>query len=494
MIRERLLQRALERGKPWDMIVIGGGATGAGIAVDAASRHYDVLLLERHDFGSGTSSRSTKLIHGGVRYLKQGHLPLVVEALQERRRLLRNAPHLVHDLPFIIPSYRWWETPYYGVGLGAYDLLAIGNDHGSRMLSRRETAHRMPTLRANGLKGGVLYHDGQFDDTRLLISLIKTGVFHGAIALNHMPVVGLARTSSGQIAGVAFRDEETNRTYEAAARIVINATGVFCDGVRRLANPSAPPLVAPSQGTHLVFDRRFLPCDAALMVPQTADGRVLFAIPWHGHTLVGTTDVAVPQAAAEPRATAPEIDFILATAGQYLTPAPTKADVLSVFTGIRPLVQAQPGMSTAQLSREHVIHDDAGMLTVTGGKWTTYRRMAEQAIDRAASRAGLPERKCLTRNLPIIDQMPIPAAPRLHPTLPYTTSHVVIAARDEMACTVEDVLARRTRALFLNARVAAELAPQVAEIIAKEQNRDAAWQRAQVKAFTELARGYQLGE
>jgi glycerol-3-phosphate dehydrogenase len=519
MNRTELLRRATDRREPWDLIVIGGGATGVGVAVDAATRGYAVLLVEQSDFGKGTSSRSTKLVHGGVRYLAQGNLPLVVEALRERGRLRRNAPHLVHDLAFVVPGYAWWEKPYYGAGLAAYDLLAGSAHFGpSRILSRRDALRRLPTLKPEGLRGGVVYHDGQFDDTRLLVSLVRTAADHGATLLNYVQVTGLTRDAGGAVDGVIARDVEGGVEFPAAARVVVNATGAFCDAVRHLADPAAADLVAPSQGSHLVFDRSFLPGNSALLVPRTSDGRVLFAIPWHGHTLVGTTDMAVAAAPLEPRPTDAEVDFILDTAGRYLARPPRRADVLSAFAGIRPLVRTGGGRATAALSRDHTVRRDApGLLTITGGKWTTYRAMAEDCVNRAAALAGLPPRRCATRSLRLhgfqrdadesgplavygsdaaaIRELaradPALAAP-LHSALPYVGAEVVWAARAEMARTVEDVLARRTRALFLNARAAIGSAPRVAELLAVESGRDDAWRAAQVAAFAEIARGYCL--
>jgi glycerol-3-phosphate dehydrogenase len=521
MNRPDLLARALDRREPWDLVVIGGGSTGAGVAVDAATRGYSVLLLEAHDFGKGTSSRSTKLVHGGVRYLAQGNVGLVREALRERGLLLRNAPHLVHDRAFIVPAYAWWEKPFYGLGLTAYDLLAGRSGFGrSKLLSRADTLRRLPTLRADGLRGGVVYHDGQFDDARLLIDLLLTAADAGAVVLNYAPVTALTHGPGGRVSGVVARDAETGREFAAAARVVVNATGAFCDGIRHLDDPAAPPLVSPSQGTHLVFDRSFLPGDSALLVPKTPDGRVLFVIPWHGHTLVGTTDVAIPAVPLEPRPSEQEIDFILETAGRYLAKPPTRADVLSTFAGVRPLVKAAGVARTATLSREHTLHTDRpGLLTITGGKWTTYRAMAEDGVNVAAERAGLPRRACVTPHRPIHGAPgdtkercgplavygsdaaavralqhddPTLAAP-LHPALPYTGAEVVWAVRTEMARTVEDVLARRLRALFLNAPAAIDMAPRVAGLMAHELGRDAAWQAGQVKAFAEVARGYRLG-
>jgi glycerol-3-phosphate dehydrogenase len=517
--RAALLQRAFDPGERWDILVIGGGATGVGIAVDAASRGYRTLLLEQQDFGKGTSSRSTKLIHGGVRYLRQGNLGLVMEALRERGRLARNAPHLVYELGFVVPAYTWWERPFYGLGLSLYDVLAGGGPFAAtRLLSKKETLKRLPTLRAGGLRGGVLYSDGQFDDARLLIALVLTAIDRGAVALNYVRVIGLTRGADSRVTGVIAQDAEAGATAEIAARVVINATGPFCDEVRRLAEAAALPMITPSQGLHLVFDRSFLPGDHALMVPETPDGRVMFAIPWQGHTLIGTTDTAVEETTLEPRPHEAEIDFILETAGRYLERAPTRGDVLSAFVGIRPLVRQSRALTTAALSRDHTISvEPSGLVTITGGKWTTYRRMAEDCVDRAAPLAGLPPRRCVTRSLLIhghhedassfgplavygndayhvrdlIQKEPELGTP-LHPAFSYCGAEVVWAARREFARTVEDVLARRTRALFLNARAAVEMAPRVAELLAHELGRDAAWQRQQVEDFARLAEGYMV--
>ncbi len=394
-------ERRWEKNRLWDMIVVGGGATGVGVAVDAASRGFAVLLLEQSDFGKGTSSRSTKLVHGGVRYLEQGNLALVMEALRERGLLRRNAPHLVHDLAFVIPRFQWWEGFFYGLGLKAYQLLSGKYRFGpSLILSRAETLARLPNVRSEGLRGGVLYHDGQFDDARLLINLAVTAAEQGATLANYVQVTGLTQNASGRIDGVRALDLESGQEFTARARIVINATGAFGDKVRRFANPRAAPLIAASQGIHLVFPRSFLPGDAALMVPRTSDGRVMFAIPWLGHTLVGTTDTPLDDATLEPLPREEEISFLLETAGRYLHKAPTRADVLSVFTGIRPLVRRGKAKNTAALSRDHTIHfDPSGLLTITGGKWTTYRNMAEDCVNQAIHHTHLPPRRCQTRHV-----------------------------------------------------------------------------------------------
>ena len=517
MNRTDMVQRASQRQEPWDIVVIGGGATGVGIAVDAASRGYDVLLLEQHDFGKGTSSRSTKLVHGGVRYLQQGNISLVMEALKERGILRQNAPHLVSDLAFVVPNYDWWEAPFYGVGLKVYNVLAGKYGFGdSEILSREETLARLPTIKTEGLRGGVVYYDGQFDDSRLLINLAQTAAEQGATLVNYARVTGVTQAADGFIDGVVAVDEETGLEFRAGAKVVLNATGPFLDGVRRLADPSAPALIAPSQGVHLVFDRSFLPGRSAIMVPHTRDGRVMFAIPWHGHTLVGTTDTPIAEPTLEPRAFDEEVAFILETAGQYLHRAPTRADVLSLSVGIRPLVRAEGAPSTATLSRDHTIHIDAsGLLSVAGGKWTTYRHMAEDAVNQGALLARLPEQACKTRTLNIhgfhlhaekfgalsvygSDALAIndmirahpPLGQSLHGALPYRRAEVVWAVRVEMARRVEDVLARRTRALFLNTAAAVEMAPEVARIMAAELGLGEAWQRDQVAGFTELARNY----
>jgi len=479
--RDASLKRIAARKEPWDIAVIGGGSTGVGIAVDAASRGYSVVLLEQHDFGKGTSSRSTKLVHGGVRYLQQGNISLVMEALKERGLLLRNAPHLVHDLKFIVPNYEWWEAPFYGIGMKVYDLLAGKYGFGpSQILSREEVLESIPTLSQEGLRGGVKYHDGQFDDARLLIDLASTAAKYDACLVNYARVVSLAKDSEGFVNGLTVRDQESGASYTLSARCVINATGPFCDELRRVDDPASQPIIAPSQGVHVVLPREFLPGDTAIMVPHTRDGRVMFAIPWHGHTLVGTTDTPIPDTTLEPSPTGEEIDFIFETASDYLAKRPTRADVLSVFTGIRPLVKASEASGTAALSRDHHIEiSSSGLLTIAGGKWTTYRHMAEDAVDHAAVLGGLIERRCVTSDLAVHN-------PGSH------DDDAGWFARHEMARTVEDVLARRTRLLFLDARAALAKAPEVARELARELGRDEAWQKSEIGAFTETANHYRI--
>lgn len=523
MRRDEMLRRIRERRDPWDIAVIGGGATGMGVAVDAAARGFDVVLVEAHDFGKGTSSRSTKLVHGGVRYLEQGNIPLVMSALKERGLLRQNAPHLVHDLAFVVPNYSWWEAPFYGIGLKLYDLLAGKYGFGpSRLLSREETLAQLPALEPEELRGGVVYYDGQFDDARLLIHLAMTATDHGATIANYCRATELLRDEEGYVNGLAARDAETGEDLSISARIVINATGVFTDEVRRMADANTEPLMVTSQGIHLVFDRSFLKGDTALMVPRTPDGRVLFVIPWHDHAVAGTTDTPVDGPSLEPKAFDEEIEFILETAGRYLTRPPTRADVLAVYVGLRPLVKTDSGNGkTSALSRDHVIHvDTSGLLTITGGKWTTYRHMAEDCVDHAITLGRLRDELCPTKNLKIHGYLEVaeseegsedplavygsdaeqirtlaanPAlARRLHSDLPYIGAQVVWAAREEMARSVEDVLARRTRALFLNARAATQMAQPVATLLAGELGRDETWIAAQVREFCELAKQYMV--
>jgi len=520
MNRAEMYRRLRSHGGPWDLIVVGGGATGVGVAIDGASRGYDVLLVEQSDFGKGTSSRSTKLAHGGVRYLEQGNVSLVMEALRERGLMLQNAPHLVRNLGFVVPNYDWWEAPFYGIGLKLYNLLAGKYGFGdSRILSREETLERLPTINTGGLRGGVIYFDGQFDDSRMLINLAATAAEQGAVLINYAQVIGLLKDNDAFVNGVAVRDMETGEEFEAAAKVVINATGPFTDDLRRKAEPDTQPMIAPSQGIHLVFDGSFLAGDNAIMVPHTSDGRVMFALPWHGHTLVGTTDTPVAEAALEPVAQEQEIEFVLGTASLYLAKKPTRGDVTSIFAGIRPLVRAGDSANTAALSRGHTIRiENSGMVTICGGKWTTYRHMAEDCVNQAAILGRLEERPCVTGHLnihgfhssaarfgrlsvygsdaPAIEKLgeadPSLAGP-LHGALPYSAAEVVWAAREEMARTVEDVLARRTRALFLNARAAIEMAPRVAALMARELGWNAAREQAQLQAFHETAHGFLPG-
>lgn len=515
MKREEMLQQLEEPSETWDVVVIGGGATGLGTAVEAAGRGYRTLLLERKDYAQGTSSRSTKLIHGGVRYLQQGNVALVLEALRERGLLFRNAPHLVRNLSFVVPLYDWWEGPFYGIGLKLYDMLAGKLGLGPSMrLTREEAITLLPTIEPHGLRGGVIYHDGQFDDARLAVNLAQTLADLGGVPLNHVNVEGLIK-NNGFVEGVTARDRETGREYAIPSRVVINATGVHTDSVRRLDDPVVQDLITPSQGVHLVLDRSFLPGESAIMVPHTDDGRVLFAVPWHDRVIVGTTDTRVDTIEDEPRPLPEEVEFLLHHAARYLTRHPQRSDVLSIFAGLRPLAHPA-GKDTASISRDHILSiADSGLVTITGGKWTTYRKMGEDVVDAAAAIAGLPECRSMTRHLRIhgwqetggngglwadygadagllarlAAENPSWGEP-LHPKLTYRACEVIWGVRHEWARTVEDVLARRTRALFLDARASMEMAPRVAALMAAELGRDEEWQREQVESFCGLAAGY----
>ena len=520
MTRAEMLNQLHSHPAEWDIIIVGGGATGIGAAIDAASRGYDTLLLEGSDFGKGTSSRSTKLVHGGVRYLEQGNVSLVMEALKERGILRQNAPHLVSNLEFIVPSYDWWEAPFYGLGLKIYNILSGKYGFGpSTLLSREETLQRLLTINQDGLRGGVVYYDGQFDDARLLINMVATAAEQGATVINYCRVTGLTKDKDGFVNGIAARDEETGQDFTTKAKVVVNATGPFTDAIRRLADPRVKPMISPSQGIHLVFDRSFLPGNSAMMVPHTSDGRVMFAIPWHGHTLVGTTDTPISEPTVEPSPQEEEIEFILKTAGQYLHKAPTRGDVLSVFTGIRPLVNTGNSSNTAALSRDHTIQiDESGLLNIAGGKWTTYRNMAEDCVNHAAILGKLPERECVTKQLRIhgfqanglksdhlsfygSDAAAIQElmagepelAQTLTPGLPYVGAEVIWAVRHELARTVEDVLCRRTRSLFLNTTAALDAAPRVAMLMARELEYDSIWERKQLDDFQRVASHFSLG-
>jgi glycerol-3-phosphate dehydrogenase len=517
MNRNDMLEKARARTGPWDIIIVGGGATGVGTAVDAATRGYATLLLEQADFGKGTSSRATKLVHGGVRYLEQGNVSLVMEALKERGLLRQNAPHLVHELAHVVPSYSWWEGPFYGIGLKLYQMLSGKYGFGpSQLLTKEETIKRIPSVNPDGLTGGVVYYDGQFDDTRLLINLVATAAEQGATLVNYTRVTSLHKGADNIVNGVSWQDVETGETHQAAAKVVINATGAFTDSVRRMGEPDATKMIAPSQGAHIILDRSFLPGTNAILVPHTKDGRVMFAIPWHEHTLVGTTDTPVPEAVLEPVATEKEVEFMLETASLYLAKRPTKADILSVWAGIRPLVKAGDGKNTAALSRDHTVHiDQCGLLSIAGGKWTTYRNMAEDTVNHAATLGDLPENPCVTKTLNIHGYTPnaerfgplalygtdaleirklieedAALGTRLDEDLPYVAAEVVWAVRSEMARSVEDVLARRTRALFLNSRAALRMAPRVAALLAQELGKDKAWQADQIEKFGQVAAGF----
>jgi glycerol-3-phosphate dehydrogenase len=515
--------QALENADSWDIIVIGGGATGLGVAVDAASRGYKTLLLEQADFAKGTSSRSTKLVHGGVRYLEQGNVRLVREALFERGHILKNAPHLAKKQAFIIPVYSLWESIKYTAGLKIYDLMAGGQRIGrSVFLSKRKVLESMPGVRTLKLRGGVRYYDGQFDDARMAVNLAQSCEDHGGTVLNYFKVTGLMKDEKGKLSGVVAKDSETGRAYQLKASVVVNATGVFVDEIHQMDEGEARPTIQPSQGIHLVLPPVFLETTtSALMIPKTDDGRVLFMVPWHGKLLAGTTDTPVQQHTLEPRALEEEITFILRNAGKYLKKAPRRSDVLSIFAGLRPLAlpdSSKNGKSTKDISRNHSLQvSGSGLLTITGGKWTTYRRMAQDTVDKAITLGGLTPVACQTADMKIhgwsekkeaddrwtmygSDAPKIRALLTEHPdwsgaidrVWDITRAEIVWSVRSEMARTVEDVLSRRFRVLFLDAAAAIRMAAPVARILSEELQRDEAWERAQVSDFSRLAAEYLL--
>ncbi len=492
MDRTQTIDRVSVRPDAWDVVVIGGGATGVGCALDAASRGLDVLLLEQHDLGKGTSSRSTKLIHGGVRYLARGDVRMVREALLERDALLRNAPHIVQKLDFIVPCYSSWQKLYYGAGLKLYDMLAGAHGLGrSRILSRNETIKMLPTVRRKSLAGGVLYRDAQFDDARLLIDIASEASARGAAVLNYAKVSRIEKPAEDSLWRLEFEDVDAGKTYNVTSRAVINAAGIFSDEVRRLVDPDPKQTLTFSRGIHLVLGREFLPADSAMLIPQTSDGRVLFCIPWRGRTLVGTTETPVDSPELEPTAIDSEIDFIITAAGEYLDRGPNRGDIMSVFAGIRPLIKDQAAKNTAGISRSHALYlGSSGLITITGGKWTTYRKMAEDAVDKAVETFGLSAGKCATAELTITPPIASRDLELLHAGLPCTRGDVIRAVRQEMALTLEDTLARRTGALFLNAKAAIEAAPATADIMAKELRKNEDWKAAQITEFIQIAENY----
>ncbi|WP_437230708.1 glycerol-3-phosphate dehydrogenase/oxidase [Planctomicrobium sp. SH661] len=489
MNREAALARLSE--ETWDVVVIGGGATGLGTAVDAASRGFSTLLLEQADFAKATSSRSTKLIHGGVRYLQQGNVHLVRESLHERGLLLRNAPQLVRPVEFIIPAHSWVERIYYATGLKAYDLLAgrLGMA-GSRMLSREEMQRRIPTLKREEFSGGVSYFDAQFDDARLAVSLAQTLMNQGGVALNYVRVHALLK-ENGRVRGVEAEDGETGDRYRISAKSIVNATGIFSDEVRRLDDAAAKPTLSLSQGAHIVVDRKFLPASSAIIVPRTDDGRVLFLIPWHGATVIGTTDTPVENASLEPRPMRDEINFLLEHSNRYLSAKVERSDIRSSFAGLRPLVRSDHQSTTSKLSRDHVVHvGESGLVSIAGGKWTTFRKMGADAVEAAIKAAGLPQQPSRTESLRFsledtadrfnLDHLPV-----------INDEFIRECVRDTMARTVEDILARRSRMLFVNVQEALQHAPHVATVMAQELHFDEHWIATQLAEFQQVAEGYQ---
>lgn len=505
----------------WDVIVIGGGATGLGSALESASRGYKTLLLEQHDFSKSTSSKSTKLVHGGVRYMAQGYIDLVKEACKERGLLLKNAPHLTRNLTFVIPIYTWKDRIMYTLGLKFYDFLAgklsLGSSH---FINRKKTLENLPTVKQEGLMGGVVYHDGQFDDSRLALNVAQTAIEKGAHVLNYAKVISLSKDANQKLNGLTFRDEISGKEYHVNGKAIINATGVFADNINKMDHGTDKKTISPSQGVHIMVDKKFCPTDSAIMIPKTKDGRVLFAVPWHDKIILGTTDTPVKKAVLEPEATEAEIDFILETAQSYLNPAPTRADILSVFAGLRPLAAAQEGQKTKEVSRSHkVLVAPSNLVSIVGGKWTTFRKMAEDTIDKVEETLNWKHIETPTEHLKIhgyregvkqdnplyfygndIERInnlanEIPDGKTyLSEKLKINKAQIVWAVREEMAMNLEDVLARRTRALLLDRKEALAIAPKVAEIMAAELNKDSSWIEKEVNEFKEISNFYKSNQ
>lgn len=517
--RSKLIERVKETSE-WDVIVIGGGASGLGVALDALSRGFKTILLEQVDFAKGTSSKATKLVHGGVRYLAQGDISLVREALHERGLLQQNAPHLVKNQSFVIPNYSWFDGLFYTIGMKIYDFLAGKLSLGKSIhINKEETQRRISTVRTKGLYGGVVYQDGQFDDSRLAVNVAQTCIQMGGVALNYMRVTNLTKNGAGKVNGIIAQDTDTGEVFTIQGKAIINATGIFVDDILKMDKPEAKQMVRPSQGVHLVFDKSFLPGDDAIMIPKTDDGRVLFLVPWHNRVIAGTTDTPIDEHSLEPIALEKEIEFILKTAGRYLTKQPTRQDALAVFAGLRPLA-APTGNSnkTKEISRSHkVIVSDSNLLTLTGGKWTTFRRMGQDTVDKAIKIGCLPKKESTSATQKIYsaipttdrsnhmyiygsDQEAIHALAQENPVwdeklvehLEFKKAEVLWAVRNELAQTVEDVLSRRVRILFLDAKAAITAAPEVARILAQELGKDDNWQKNQVENFEKVAKNYIL--
>jgi len=518
MKRNEMIAKIKDNSKEFDFIIIGGGATGIGIALEASARGYSTVLLEKSDFTKSTSSKSTKLVHGGVRYLAQGDVGLVREAVVERGLLTQNAPHLVKNQSFIIPTHGLYDELQYTVGLTLYDLLAGKLSLGrSKRISKAKTLKRISTINPDKISAGVVYYDGQFDDTRLAINTLQSAEEMGAIVLNYCTVTGLIKDTSGKVSGVKFIDEESNESYEIKGKQVVNATGVFADDVLKMDSPNAKKTIAPSQGVHLVLDKSFLPDNDAIMIPKTDDGRVLFLVPWHGRVVVGTTDTPIKEESLEPIALEEEIEFILNTAARYLKKAPKRSDVLSVFAGLRPLAAAAEGKKTKEISRSHKIFEsNSGLFTMVGGKWTTYRKMGEDLVNKAEKRNGWSHIPTKTKHLKIhgykenvnhnnplyfygSDQEDIIKLSKeegmgeeLSSSLGIMKAQVVWAVRHEMARTVEDVLARRVRCQLLDAKESIKMAPKVASVMAAELGKDNAWEEQQVAEYVKVTMNYIL--
>lgn len=521
MNREKNLQQLQDKTKVWDIAVIGGGASGLGVALDAVSRGLSVALFEKADFAKGTSSRSTKLIHGGVRYLAQGQLSLVFEALKERGLLLKNAPHLTHKQSFLIPIYSWWDRIQYSIGLKLYDWMAGSLSLGtSKFISKEETIRRLPHLQTDGLQGAVCYYDGQFDDARLAIHLALTADELGACLLNYAKVTGLSKDPTGKLKGLKIQDMDQQESFQIQAKMIVNATGVFADKILQLDNPNASKTIQPSQGIHLILDLEFLGGTDALMIPKTKDGRVLFGVPWHHKLLLGTTDTIREKPKLEPEALQQEIDFVLETAGTYLTRKPTRTDVQAVFAGLRPLARPEEGSTkTKEISRSHkIIVSPSGLVSLIGGKWTTFRKMGEDTVAYFTRITGmvLPKSKTSTQKIHGWTAT-IPAGhwgiygsdaekikalanrnpnwqERIHPQFPNILAEVVWACEQEMALTVEDVLSRRIRLLILDPEAALASAETVARTMAGVLHEEEDWITTELLNFRKIAAKYLISK
>lgn len=521
MRRYQLIRQIENPEIEWDMIVIGGGATGLGVTLDGALRGYKVAMFEQHDFAKSTSSRSIKLLHSGVRFLKRGDLALVREASLERGRLRRNAPHLVRKVSFVIPNYSRTEVFFHTMAQWVYDLLSwgklsLGN---STPISTRMTQKYLPTIKQDGLRGGVVYQDAQFDDARLAINIAQSCLEQGATPINYMRVIKILYDKKKKVSGVVVKDMESDKEYQIKSKCIINATGISVDEILKMDNPEQPKTVKPRQGVHIVLDEKFLQTKHAMMIPSASDDRVLFAVPWYGKIIVGTSGVVRDYYSTNPSVLDKDVDFILETFGKYVTHKPERKDILSIFIGQRPVAaNIKEGEKPREISRNHRIRvSKNNLITITGGRWTTYRRMAEDTVDRAIRMGLLPKKVCKSRmfklhgyklnpnvkshlhvygsDMPylkkMIDNESMMAA-FLHADYKFTVAEVLWAIRKEMARTVEDVLARRVRLLIMDAKAAIETAPVVAQIMADEFGYKQAWIDQQVESFTAYAQKYLL--
>lgn len=492
----------IQQGGVWDVLILGGGANGLGCALDASLRGYRTLLLEKNDFAAGTSSRSSKMIHGGVRYLKRGDIPMVRSALRERDILLRNTGGLVKEQRFIIPLYSVIDLGLYMAGMRVYDLLAQGQQmKRSQFLSAAAVRQCLPGLCSIGLKGGIAYSDGHFDDARLALSIAQGAARQGATLMNYASAVGLLKASrAGKVEGVMVHDEHTHQEYEIRSRLIINATGVFVDSILAMDNPHLRKLHRISQGSHIVLPAEFLPGDYAMLIPKTSDGRVLFCLPWYGRLLIGTTDMEMTRATEEPHPQERELNFLLNTCSRYLARKPDFTAILSMFSGQRPLPDRYGSKPTKQLSREHRIDiSSSGLVSILGGKWTTYRAVAQEALDKGLASIGDECRSHSTDMVKLgelgtqmseIEEEDPKNRELISPHFPYKIAQIIAAVRYEMAATLTDVMARRTRMLLLDVRKARQCAPQVAHIMAKELGEKEPWIQRQQKDFYQLTRQY----